>query len=58
MDGGNGKKAIVYTTKEEKGREGRKKRKKHYVPLSHSIRASPRILSVSIYANNSFLATL
>ena len=69
VDGGNGKKVIVYNTKEEKKegdtekktkeKERKKKRKsKGLSTLSHSIKACLRILSVSIYANNSFLLTL
>ena len=58
VDGGNGKKAIVYNTKkgkkggetEEKDQEKRKRKKKRKKKelsiLSHSIRACPRILSV------------
>ena len=44
--------------KTKKKGERRKKRKKNCVLLSHSIRASPRILFISIYANNSFLVML
>ena len=69
MDGGNGKKAIVYNTKEEKKEGGQKKKTKekrerkrenikNWVLSSHSIRACPRILLVQIYAYNSFLLTL
>ena len=54
VDGGNGKKAMVYNTKrekkeedEEKEREKEKKKKeKTCVLSSHSIRACPRILFV------------
>ena len=57
VDGGNGKKAIVYNTKKgkkwetQKKNEGKRKRKKkrkrkELSTLSHSIRAYPRILSV------------
>ena len=59
VDGGNGKKAIVYNTKkgkkggggtEKKDKEKRKRKKKRkrkeLSTLSHSIRAYPRILSV------------
>ena len=60
VDGGNGKKPIVYNTKEEK-KEGKQKRKKERnirerkrenkksgVLLSYSTRACPRILFVLI----------
>ena len=70
MDGRNGKKVIVYNTKEEK-RKGHRKRKnernirerkrenkKNGVLSSHSTRACPRILFIQIYAYNSFLLTL
>ena len=63
VDGGKGKKAIVYNTKEEK-RKGRKKKgrkrenKKGGELSSHSTRACPRILFIQIYAYNSFLLTL
>ena len=65
MDGGKGKKAIVYNTKEEerKGRKkgGRKRKRENEeggVLSSHSTRACPRILFIQIYAYNSFLLTL
>ena len=70
VDGGNGKKAIVYNTKggkkrrgdrkkeKEKKRERKREKVKNRVLLSDSIRAYPRILPGSIYANNSFLLTL
>ena len=64
VDGGNGKKAMVYNTKREKKergggeKEGEKKKVKTGVLSSHSIRACPRILFVQIYAYNSFLLTL
>ena len=64
LDGGNGKKAMVYNTKREKKergggeKEGEKKKVKTGVLSSHSIRACPRILFVQIYAYNSFLLTL
>ena len=58
VDGGNGKKAIVYNTKKGKKWEGQKKKdkekrkrkkkrkRKELSTLSHSIKAYPRILSV------------
>ena len=78
MDGGNGKKTIVYNTKKEKKKGDREKRRKEkekertrakrlkkynskrkeFSTLSHSIRACPRILSVYVYAYNSFFLTL
>ena len=71
VDGGNGKKAIVYNTKEEKKEWRRKKKKnkknirerkrdnnKNGVLSNHSTRACSRILFVQIYAHNSFLLTL
>ena len=59
MDGGNGKKVIVYNTKEEKKEKKKKiENKKDYVLSSHSTRACSRILFVQIYAYNSFLLTL
>ena len=65
MDGGKGKKAIVYNTKEEerKGRKkgGRKRKGENEeggVLSSHSTRACPMILFIQIYAYNSFLLML
>ena len=65
MDGGKGKKAIVYNTKEEerKGRKngGRKRKRENEeggVLSSHSTRACLRIFFIQIYAYNSFLLTL
>ena len=65
MDGGKGKKAIVYNTKEEerKGRKkgGRKRKRENEeggVLSSHSTRACPMILFIQIYAYNSFLLML
>ena len=61
MDGGNGKKVIVYNTKEEGNTEKKKEKEKNKedrVLLSHSTRACPMILFVQIYAYNSFLLTL
>ena len=61
VDGGNGKKAMVYNTKREKKergggeKEGEKKKVKTGVLSSHSIRACPRILFVQIYVYNPFL---
>ena len=54
VDGGNGKKAMVYNTKREKGKGGRRKRRREKkvktgVLSSHSIRACPMILFVQIY---------
>ena len=53
VDGGNGKKAIVYNTKREKRERGRKKglkkynsKRKEFSTLSQNIRACPRIFSV------------
>ena len=52
VDGGNGKKAIIYNTKEgkrkgDRKKERKKKRKyKELSILSHSIRACSRVLSV------------
>ena len=71
MDGGNGKKAIVYNTKEEKKewrtkkkknkkniRERKRENNKNGVLSNHSTRAYPRIFFVQIYVYNSFLLTL
>ena len=69
VDGGKGKKAIVYNMKEEKRkrdgggkkrniRERKRENKKGGVLSSHSTRACPRILFIQIYAYNSFLLTL
>ena len=69
MDGENGKKAIVYNTKEEKRkkkeRKGKKKirerkreNRKNCVLSSQDTRACPRILCVLIQMYNSFLITL
>ena len=65
VDGGKGKKAIVYNTKEEerKGRKkgGRKRKRENEeggVLSSHSTRACSRILFIQIYAYNFFLLTL
>ena len=70
MDGENGKKAIVYNTKEEKKERGEKKKNKRNIRgrkrenkkggelSSHSTRACPRILFIQIYVYNSFLLTL
>ena len=55
MDGGNGKKAIVYNTKkgkkekggtEEKRKRKKKRKRKELSTLNHSIRAYPRIFSI------------
>ena len=60
VDGGNGKKAIVYNTKkgkkwggggtenrdEEKRKRKKKRKMKELSTLNHSIRAYPRILSI------------
>ena len=61
VDGENGKKTIVYNTKEgkKKRRKKREREKKKGGELSsHSTRACPRILFIQIYAYNSFLLTL
>ena len=71
VDGGNGKKDMVYNTKEEKKewrtkkkknekniRERKRENNKNGVLSNHSTRACPRILFVQIYAHNSFLLTL
>ena len=71
VDGGNGKKAMVYNTKEEKKewrtkkkknekniRERKRENNKNGVLSNHSTRACPRILFVQIYAHNFFLLTL
>ena len=48
VDGENGKKAIVYNTKEEKKERERKKDRKNCVLSSHNTRAGLRILFVLI----------
>ena len=48
VDGENGKKAIVYNTKEENKERERKKDRKNCVLSSHNTRAGPRILFVLI----------
>ena len=70
VDGGKGKKVIVYNTKEEKKekkqkeknkrniRERKRENKESGVLSSHSTRACPRILFIQIYAYNSFLLTI
>ena len=65
VDGGKGKKDIVYNTKEEKRKGERRRRRKRKrenqegcVLSSHSTRACPMILFIQIYAYNSFLLTL
>ena len=46
VDGGNGKKAIVYNTKRKKRKKKKKRKRKELSTLSQSIRVCPRILSV------------
>ena len=46
VDGGNGKKAMVYNTKRKKIKKKKKRKSKELSTLSQSIRVCPRILSV------------
>ena len=46
VDGGNGKKAIVYNTKREEKKKEENSKRKEFSTLSQNIRACPRTFSV------------
>ena len=46
VDGGNGKKAIVYNTKREEKKKEENSKRKEFSTLSQNIKACPRIFSV------------